>query len=444
MKRPVLHFICLFLFTVNVYSQNTDSTPTSREWTLQQCIDYARQHNIQLSSLRLSSELAQQNLVQAENNRLPLLSGSTSQSWVHSRNTNPVVGGFQTQSRFSGNYGLNSGITLYNGGYLRNNIRANELSLQSARLAVEEAANDITLAITQAYLNILLSKENISAMQELLATSRSQMALGRQRYDAGSISRKDLLQFESQTATDEYNLINAQNDYRSNITQLKQLLQLPVSFDLDIVVPEKADPREAVPDLANARMAALASRPEITNRDVAVRLAEIELEKVRAGGRPTVNLNGALSSGFSDNQKSKYFTQLKNNFYQSVGLSASIPIFSRKLNKTNITKSRILIEQAKLDLENSRTLLNQQVEQAYISLQNALAQYAAAATRLKVAEETNRITNEQLRLGDINMTELLQQKNIYIQAVQAYLQARYTALLYNRIYRFYTGEPITF
>jgi outer membrane protein len=446
MKKTLLF---LFLFSLLVFpgagkAQNIDTGKLPREWTLQQCIDYAKQNNIQLNSLRLSSASARQDLQQAGNNRLPSVSGSISHSWVHSKNTNPVVGGFQTQSRFSSNYGLNSSLTLYNGGYLKNNIRANELSVESANLSVEETANDITLSITQAFLNILLAKENIRTLEELVITSREQMALGQKRYDAGGISKKDLLQFESQVANDNYNLVNANNAFRSNSTLLKQLLQLPFSYDLVVAVPASIEPQELVMALPVAQKAALDSRPEVKNNEVAIRLAEVELDKVRAGGLPTVSLGTGLSSGFSDNQNNKYLTQLGDNFYQSLGLSASIPIFSRKLTRTNISKSKISIEQAKLALENTKTTLNQQVEQAYINLLNAQAQYAAAATQLKIAEETYRITNEQLRLGAINMTEVLQQKNSYVQALQAFIQAKYIAVLYNKIYRFYTGDPITF
>lgn len=444
MKKSFLFLFSFLFFPGLGLAQNMNTEKLPREWTLQQCIDYAKQNNIQLNALRLNSASARQDLQQTENNRLPIVSGSLSHSWVHSKNANPVVGGFQTQSRFSSNYGLSSSLTLYNGGYLKNNIRAGQLSLESANLTVEETANDITLSITQAFLNILLAKENIRTLEELLITSREQMALGQKRYDAGSISRKDLLQFESQLANDNYNLVNANNTFRSNSTLMKQLLQLPFSYDFAVAVPAALEPQELVMALPGAQKAALDSRPEVKNKEMSIRLAEVELDKVRAGGLPTVSFGAGLSSGFSDNHNSKYLTQLGDNFYQSLGLNASIPIFSRKQTRTNINKSKISIEQAKLALENTKTTLNQQVEQAYINLLNAQAQYAAAVTQFKIAEETYRITNEQLRLGAINMTEVLQQKNSYVQSLQSYIQAKYIAVLYNKIYRFYTGEPITF
>ena len=87
--------------------------------------------------------------------------------------------------------------------------------------------------------------------------------------------------------------------------------------------------------------------------------------------------------------------------------------------------------------------MNQQVEQAYINLQNAQAQYDAAGVQAKTSEESYKITSEQLRLGSINLVELQQQKSLYVQAMQAYLQAKYTAVLNYKIYEFYTGDPVT-
>ena len=104
----------------------------------------------------------------------------------------------------------------------------------------------------------------------------------------------------------------------------------------------------------------------------------------------------------------------------------------------------IQLQQSKLALYETKTILNQLVEQTYINLLNAQAQYRAAEIQLKTSEEIYRITNEQMKLGAVNTVELLQQKNAYVQALQSYTQAKYTAALYYKIYEFYRGIPLTF
>lgn len=413
-------------------------------WTLENAIAYARQNSISVNTQKLTSQSANQDVLAARAARLPSVSGSTTQSLVNSTNTDPIVGGFQTQANFASNYSLNTNIVLYNGGFLKNDIKAKELTLRSAYLSVAETENDITLSITQAFLNILIARENIIYMEDLLTTSRAQLKQGKELFDAGSISRKDYLQFESQVAADEYNLVNAQNTYKQNNLALKQLLLLPTSYEFQVSVPDSVQVDNEGQGLIETQEAAQRTRPEVENSQVNVQIAEANLAKVRAGARPVVSVGGNLSTGFSDNRSDAYFKQLNNNFYQQVGVSMSIPIYNRRINKTNIAKNQILIEQARLSELDIRNNLNQQIEQVYINWRNSLAQYKAADVQMKTSEETYNITNEQLNYGAVNMVELLQQKNTYVQATQNYIQAKYSSMLYGKIYDFYAGQPITF
>jgi outer membrane protein len=429
MKKTIFYvWIAIMALPAGLQAQDTLQQHLPPNWTLQNAIAYARQNNIAVNTQRLSTKSAEQDLLQSKAAKLPNLTGSVSASVVNSSNADPVVGGFQTQANFNNNYNLNSSIILFNGGYIKN---------------VAETENNITLNITQAYLNILLSKENIVYLQDVLTTSREQLRQAQQRFDAGSISQKDLLQFQSQVAADEYNLVNAQNTLKQNTLTLKQILLLPTAYNFEVTVPDSLLVTPAGQSLDDAQTAAQRSRPEVQNGQVAVQLAEVNLSKAKASVQPYLTLNGALSTGYSDNQTNPYLKQLNTNFYQSLGLSLNIPIYSRRVNKTNILKSQILIDQAKLTLLDTRNTLNQQVEQVYYSWQNATAQYAAATTQLKTSEQAYNITQEQLKLGAVNMVELLQQKNLYVQATQAYVQARYNSILYNKIFDFYTGVPIT-
>jgi len=429
--------------TGSAQAQDSTSQLLPTTWTLPDCINYALQHNISVNSLRLSAQSSQQDLLQSKASLFPSVTGSVSQSLVNSKDADPVVGGFATQASFSGNYGISSSVTLYNGGYLKNNIKSKDLSVQIANLNVQETQNDISLSIAQAYLNILLAKENRVSLDAVLNSSKEQLTQGQIKYKAGSIARKDLVQIESQVASDAYNLVNADNTIRLNTVSLKQLLQLPTTYALNIATPDTITVSQTAPALLNALEDAVNTRPEIKNKDLSIQLAQVELEKVKAGIKPTVSLNAALATGYSNNQEYHYFTQLNNNFYQSLGVTVSIPIYSRRTNKTNIEKSKITIEQARLSLLDTKTTLSQQVEQAYINWQNATAQYNAAETQLNASKESYDITNEQMRLGAMNIVEWQQQKSSYVQAVQAFVQAKYTALLYSKVYSFYAGKGIS-
>jgi outer membrane protein len=432
------NFISSFL-----QAQDTSFTTSAVQWDLATAIAYAKQENIQVNIIRLDERLSEQDLLLAKAAKYPNLSGSATQSFTNSRNTNPVVGGFQTQSNLAGNYSANSSWTIYRGGYLNYDVKSKGLQLQAANLNAAVTENDITLQITQAYLNILLSRENIDYIKQLTTTSQAQYEQGKIRYNAGSISKKDLLQLEAQAAGDQYNLVTAQNQYRQNVLTLKQILQLPTTTGFQPVVPDTLIANQAIPSLVEAQRIAWQNRPEIRYNELQIQIAETELQKARTGYKPTISLGGSISTGYSDNQDAKYFNQITNNLYQRLGATLSVPIFDNRINKTNVERSKILIGQARLTLEQTKTTLNQQIEQAYISVLNAQAQYKTANIEFMANREAYNISAEQLRLGGINMVDLLVQRNLYVQSLQNFIQAKYNSILNTKIYEFYMGQPIT-
>ncbi|SRR6266536_1184791 len=442
---------CIVIFSVTKLSaQDSSASQTPDKWTLQACIDYAKQHNIQLNSLRLTQQSSEQDLLQSKAAKLPNLSGSLSQSVTGSKNSNNFAGNsnseagsFQSQANFAGNYSSNSSWVLYNGGYINNDIREKNLLVQSANLNILQTQNDITLQITQAFLNILLAKENIVYVEDLIKTSQSQLQQGQQRFDAGAIAKKDLIQLQAQLANDQYTLVTSQNNLRQNELTLKQILQLPSSYNFEISAPDTLITEKVYPPLQEAESKALQTRPEVKNGELNVQVAQTDLNKAKAGVLPTVSLGASLATGYSDYQTGKYTSQLNNNFYQQLGVTVSIPIFSNRINKTNIEKSKIQIDQSKLSLQDTKTVLSQEVEQSYINVLNAQSQYTAAEKQLEANEESYRITNEEFKIGSVNIVDLLQQKNLYVQALQAYIQAKYNTILSLKIYEFYTGVPVT-
>lgn len=430
-------FPVMFFCNVRADAQDTLGRNLPRKWTLQDCIAYAKKNNIQVNNLRFSASSSQEDLLQSRAARYPNLSAAASQDLSH-RNGNNTG----SATNVSGNYGFNSSVTLYKGGYLRKDIQQKELILESSGLDIKEAENDVTLGVTQAFLNILLAKENIVFIQDVLLTSQGQLKQGQLKYDAGAISRKDLVQFEAQVASDEYTLVTAQNNLRLNTVTLKQVLQLPSSYAFEIAEPDTVIVASTFLPLPDAQLTAQSQRPEVRNSQLGISIAETELAKARALAKPELSAGGSLSTANSTNQ-TKYFSQINQNFVQSVGVTLSIPIFTRRVTKTAINRSKIGIEQARLTLLNTRTVLDQLVEQSYINLLNALAQYDAASIVLEKTQETYRIMNEELRLGNINLFELRLQRNQYIQALQDYIQAKYSAVLNYKIYNFYTGVPVT-
>ncbi|PUZ24582.1 outer membrane protein [Chitinophaga costaii] len=435
-------FKCIFLFTILCccYCKPLQAQDTAK-WSLQQCLDYAARNNITINTLRLQQRSGEQDVLLAKAAKLPNLTGSGTQNLQHGK-VFSVDGSAESQWTLSGSYGLSSGITIFNGQYLNNDIRQKQLLLQQAAYNIEQGMNDITMNITTAYLNILLAKETILYQQDLLNTAVAQVKQSQDRYNVGSIALRDLAELQAQQANDRYQLVNALNQHRQYLLNLKQLLQLPYDSTFDIVSPDTLMANALPTPLRQAQETALAQRPEVKSSELNVQAAQLDLAKARSGYLPTLTAGANVATSYARDPDYTYLKQLDNNFYQQIGLTLSVPIFTRRVVKTNVEKSKIEIAQAQLDLQNTRTTLAQNVEQAYINVQGAQSQYDAAVEQLRYSQESYRIATAALQVGQYNTVDYLLQKNLYVQALQNYIQAKYNAALSIRIYDFYRGIPI--
>lgn len=407
-------------------------------WDLEQCLAYARASNIELNRLRLTKSSGAQDLSLSKAAVLPDVNASATGSVTNYTNINTGT----TTAVSAGVYGVNSSMTLYRGGYVQNDIRQKDVALEQAGLNVAAGENSITLQIAQAYINILLDKESVVYYRDLVQTSKVQLSQGQQRYDAGSIALKSLVQLKAQLATDQYSLTTAINTERLDILALKQLLQLPSGTAFDVVKPASIDTAIAIPDLGQVQDEALKMRPEIKAGIAGVKIAELDIKKAMAGYKPTLSLSGGVGTNHTSQQSYAPYRQAGDNLYQDVSLSLSVPIFSKRVNKTNVAKSRINLEVSKLDLQNVQLNLSQDVERAYINVRNAQSQFVAASENMKYNEEAYRIAGEAIRIGSANMVDYILQHNAYVQAMQSYLKAKYSLTLYQKMYAFYKGEPI--
>ena len=429
----------LVFYSLQGSAQDSASKITPAVWDLATCLQYAKDNNIQIQSLRLGKKSAEQDKLLAQAAVLPDLYGTASQSFNHyNRNTNGTTSALNS----SGAYGVSSSWTLYNGGYLKTDIKQKDLSVQSASYSILESENDITLQITQAYLNILVDKESIIYNQDLVKTSEAQLAQSKRQFEAGSVARKVVAQFEAQLAGDQYNLTAAENAERQDKITLKQLLQLPQTNNFDVVKPDTVLSTESVPALSTVQEYALQNRPEVKNAELGVQISDLGLTKAKAGYLPSLTLGAGLGTNYANDPTYNAFRQFDNNFYQQAGVTLSIPIFTKRQNKTNVAKANIDIAQARLTLENTKTTLALTTERAYINVQNAQKQFVSAREQLKYNQEVYRIANQELKIGVVNIVNFYQQRNLYVQAMQSFIQAKYNAALAARIYEFYLGIPV--
>ena len=210
MQKSFLRVLLLLALELSIvqpaYAQN------SAGWTLRQCIDHALEHNIQLKTYEVTLENAEASLEQAKAQQYPTLNFSSSfGANFHNVSTYneymEKTGGVSVSNSF----GLNSGLALYQGGRLRNTIKQSQVQRDASELDVEQARIDMEISVAQAFLQVLYNHEALELKRQAEELSARQVARGEQLFQAGSISRVELSQLESQHASDKYQTVAAEN-----------------------------------------------------------------------------------------------------------------------------------------------------------------------------------------------------------------------------------------
>jgi Outer membrane protein len=411
-------------------------------WDLNHCISYALENNIQVSSQKLSELTMQADLLRSKSERLPTLSASVTDNLSNSKDlTNNAK--WSSTNAISG--GINTSMTLYNGGSINAGIAQSKLQVDIAKLSTVQAKNNITLSITQAYLSVLYAKESYDYAKDVLISSEQQLKQSQQYFAAGKIAKTDLIQMQSQYATDQYSSVTAQNTLILQTTVLKQLLEIPVIDTFKVYFPnaEKLSVVAPLPVKQDAFDMALKAMPEIKSSQLQNKVSELGLNIARAGYLPSLSLNGSVSTDYS-NYSTKAFTgQLSDNQFQKIGLTLSIPIFSQNAVRTSVQKSQINIKQSELNSRTTEKNLLQEVETAYQNVVTGQMRYTAAKVQLEAAQESYNLSMQQFNLGMLSAIDLLNLKNKLLNADSQLIQSKYSLILNQKVLDFYMGNPIS-
>ncbi len=421
-----------------------------RQWTLDDCIDYARQHNISLQKARLQQQSASEDVKAQRGALLPTLSGSTNHSmgyrpWQDSgvaTVTNGQVNSKVDKTYYNGSYGLNAQWTVWNGNRNRNNIRLSQLSEQQAELNVEQQYNSIEERITQLYVQCLYLAEAIKVSEATLATSQRNEQRGEEMVEVGLLAKADLAQLTAQRASDEYSVVEAQSQLATYKLQLKQLLELTGEQEFDIAIPPTTDEEalSAIPALQTVYEQALGTRPEIDNKRLAIESSDLSLAIAKAGWLPTVSVSGGFTTSTNSLANNGWGDQMKTNTNMSAGLTLSIPIFDGWQTRSSVNRAKISQQQAQLDLLDQQKTLYQTIEDYWLNATTNQQKFRAATTTVESEQQSYDLLNEKFTLGLTNIIELLQGKDKLLAAQQNQLQSKYMTLLNLQLLRFYAGQ----
>lgn len=438
----------LLTASIPFYAQDNEG---KKSWTLEDCINYALEKNIQLQQDKISLQESEIDIKDARASLFPTLSFSTGHNMVNRpyQEQSATVSGTEIissndKTTYNGNYGLNAQWTLWNGGKRLNNLKQQKTNRDIAQLSVSETENMLQEQIAQLFIQILYADESIRINKGTLEVSEATYQRGKELFNEGSISKADLAQLEAQVSNDKYQVVSAESSLRNYKLQLKQLLELDGTEEMDLILPQldNEDVMKLLPSQTDIYQTALAIRPEIQSGKLSIENAKLGISAAKSGYYPTISLSASSSSTTNSASTNNWAQQMKYGWNNMIGINLSIPIFDNRQNKSNVQKAKLQYNTSQLELVNKQKELYSTIESLWLDALNAQQQYAAAETKVKSSQTSFDMVSEQFNLGMKNTVELLTEKNNLLSAKQELVQAKYMAILNRTLLNFYAGNNI--
>jgi outer membrane protein len=431
-----------------------------KKWSLEDCLAYAQQNNLQIKQASLNVESSKKNLFQSKLALFPNLNSSLSDANSYGRNIDPVTNEITVDRVKSNNFSVSSSVNLFNGFQNINTIRRNNYQYLASKYDAQRIANDISVNIVTAYLQLLYSKELVNVNQEKLSLSQIQLDRILSMVEVGQLPKGSLLETEAQYAQDELILVNSQNQYEIALLNIKQLLDLTSEDAFDVIDP-KIDPDllSNIPSAEEVYTQAVANLPDVKKANYDLKTAERSLAISQGFRSPRLTLSTSWGTAYSDARKlfdgidssglPKYIEypfedQIEDNVNQVISLSLNIPIFNAWQVNNNVSQSKIRVKQSQYNLQQTKNALRKTIEQARADVDAGNKQYLASLKTVEALKESFRYSETKHSVQLINSYQFYDAKNKLFSAENSLLQAKYDYIFKLKMLDFYMGNKLTF
>ncbi|MBO6879822.1 TolC family protein [Winogradskyella sp.] len=476
MKKSTI--IIVLLLGVFAQAQN-------KKWTLKECVQYALENNISVKQSELDIELAEIEKLTAKGNFIPSLNLGAGVSENTGLSFNPITNNAQTTTFLSASGNINIGYTLFDG--LRNirQLQRADMSKLASQYRLDKMKDDISLFVANGYLTVILNKANLEVLISQNEVTQEQIQRTQELVDAGSLPRGDLLEIQATNASEQQQIINAENNVQISLISLAQLLLIKdyENFDIEDEGYNIVDDGVASRDVEEIIAAAKENRSEIKIAEQNVDLAEIDLKIAKGANLPTLgaffgyNTRYANTPGFiqqidPDNPTvtqqigtvedtgqavvgtfpntfpvevaaDPFVDQLYQNDGIGYGLQLNIPVLNGFNTKASVQRSRVGLERSKFQLEQAELDLESTVYQAYVDAKGALKSYEAAQLALESQELAYNYAKERYDVGLTNAFDFSQSKLRYDNAKIELNRAKYDYIFKLKVIELYFGIPAT-
>jgi len=443
-KKAVSLLLLIVPFGLSSFAQDT--------WSLEQCISYAVENNIQVKLQEMNVKANEINHLQSRLDALPSLNLNGSHSYNFGLVTNILTNTNESVNTQSSSLSLSTSVPIYNGFQLTNTRKQSHFNLMASVSDVEKVKNSIALAVASLYLQILYQEELVDVAKRQVDLSGLQLNRTEILVKAGSIPEGNLYEVEALLASDELQLVNAQNQLSLSYLNLTQLLELKTTEGFKIAKPliplsESSTLARETPNQIFAIAEGI--MPQIHGARYRAQSSEMGLKIARGALHPRITLGASYSSGAQYRIEENYDftgdpinTQIKNNAKQSIGLNLSIPIFNGLNARNRVKLARINLMNAQLAMESERNALYKEIQQAYSDAIASEKKLVASEKSKNATEESYRYTENKFNLGLVNAFDYTNAKNNLAKAETDLLQSKYELIFKSKILDFYRGHSL--
>ena len=419
-------------------------------WTLDKCINYAHDNNIQIKQSTLNTQYQLNMLKEKKNSRLPNLNGQVSENLNFGRsltyeNTYQNVNSSQTD------FGLGTQVTVFQGMQINNAIKKTEFDLKASFEDLAKAKDDLSLNIASTFLEILFAKELVKVSEDQILITNQQLKQSQEKVNAGSLASGALLEIEAQAAREELNIVDAKNQLQIAKLKLAQMLEIVFTdkFDVEIPTLPEIGAQSSVTNSQDVYLTALKQRPEIRGAEYRYQSTEMQLKMAEGVFYPTISFYANYYNNYNNKYKDTNGTsisfgdQLSNNQRKGLGLQMNIPIFNRFYTKLQVDNAQIQMLNTQLDLEGTKKVLRQEIETAQTTAITSFNRFKSTEKAVTSMQEAFRYSEEKFNVGMVNAVDYNLAKTNLLKASSDLLRAKYEFIFRSKILDFYKGIPIT-
>lgn len=480
-----MNYFCFMRYKFLVLIVLLMSAATSlaqQKWNLLKCVEYAMANNITIKQTELQTKNAELVLRQSSMSQYPSLNFNGGPGFNSGRNQDPTSFSLITQSFVSASMQLQSSATIFNWFSQKNSIAANEWEVLAAKANTDKLKNDIALTVANSYLQVLLAVEQQKIAVVQLAQSQAQLSNTRKLVDAGALPELNAAELDAQVARDSAAVVSARGNVAQSTLNLKSFMALDAAepFEVDTPPVDKI-PVDKIADLQPETVyaLALANMPQQKFNDYKIKAAEKTSAVAKAGMYPTISAFGSLSAAYNSRAqelrgvtvnnipfgkvtvnntqydvfplspfsslvygKSAFLSQIEQNFRQAIGLSLNIPIFNGLTARTNYERSKITIQNQRLQKDLDNQTLKQNIYQAYNAALVALETYNAGKKSMETAERTLYFAQKRYEVGMLNTFELITNQNNLFRAKLQNLLNQFDYVFKMKVLEFYKGQGL--